>query len=203
MRQSTFLVIGTLTGSLLWVVGCASTKPSRFYLLSAESSAQPTGATKELTLGMGPIEFPKYLDRPQIVTRVEGHRLELAEFDRWAEPLDQNFAQVMIENLSALLSTNNVVPYPWKRSIDVDYQITIDVDRFDAQLGEKTVLFARWTILDAQGSVVIPARASRIAEPMSAGNHGAYVQAASRAVERLSREIAAAIEELRTNRGPN
>jgi len=33
-----------------------------------------------LAIGVGPVEFPKFLDRPQIVTRKSQHRVEVSEF---------------------------------------------------------------------------------------------------------------------------
>ncbi|UCC31474.1 MAG: membrane integrity-associated transporter subunit PqiC [Phycisphaerales bacterium] len=42
-----------------------------------------------------------------------GHRLTLAEFDRWAEPLAFGFSRVLAENLSALLLTDRVLLFPW------------------------------------------------------------------------------------------
>jgi uncharacterized lipoprotein YmbA len=38
-------------------------------------------------IGLGPITFPKYLDRRQIATRTGPYELEFVEFDRWAEAL--------------------------------------------------------------------------------------------------------------------
>ena len=53
--------------------GCASPQPSRFYFLSSTADAPSPGAASspkvEGTILVGPVEFPGYLDRPQIVTR--------------------------------------------------------------------------------------------------------------------------------------
>ena len=53
--------------------GCASTKPSKFYTLSpltiSERATKPEPAGHGVALGVGPIELPEHLDRPQIVTR--------------------------------------------------------------------------------------------------------------------------------------
>jgi hypothetical protein len=146
-----------------------------------------------VSVGVGPIEFPKYLDRPQIVTRGSQNRLYFGEFDRWAEPLEQNFARVLAENLAALLSTDDVVQYPWKRSARIDYQIIVTVNRFDAMMGGDTVLHARWTVCDGDGQTLVPPRASRIAEPAASADYEAIVQAGSRALEQLSRQIATEI----------
>ncbi|UCF33993.1 MAG: membrane integrity-associated transporter subunit PqiC [Phycisphaerales bacterium] len=197
MRKMNYRVASVIIGlSLLAQAGCASSKPSRYYLLSALSPAQTAKQDRGVSVGVGPIEFPKYLDRPQIVTRGSQNRLSLGEFDRWAEPLEHNFARVLAENLAALLSTDDVVHYPWKRSARVDYQIIVTVNRFDAVIGGDTVLHARWTVCDGGGHTIIPPRASRIAEPAASADYEAIVQAGSRALEQLGRQIAGAIQSI-------
>ena len=36
-----------------------------------------------------PLDLAGYLDRPQVVIRVDGNRLHLADYDRWGEPLPE------------------------------------------------------------------------------------------------------------------
>ena len=188
--------------SLLALAGCASSKPSRYYVLSALNPTQSAKADLAVSVGIGPIEFPEYLDRPQIVTRGSQNRLYLGEFDRWAEPLEQNFARVLAENLAALLSTDDVHQYPWKRSARLNYQIIVSVNRFDAVIGGDTVLNVRWTVSDGDGRTIVPPRASRIAKPAASADYEAIVQAGSRALEELSRQIAAAIQEIEVTPAP-
>jgi uncharacterized lipoprotein YmbA len=188
--------------SLLAQAGCGSSKPSRYYLLSALSPTKSANENRGMSVGIGPIEFPKYLDRPQIVTRGSENRLDLGEFDRWAEPLEQNFARILAENLATLLSTDDVVQYPWKRSERIDYQIIVTVNRFDAAMGGDTVLHARWNVCDADGHTIVPPRASRIAEPAGSADYEVIVQAGSRALEQLSRQIAGALQEMKRTPKP-
>lgn len=199
MRKTNHRVALVIIGlSLLAQGGCASSKPSRYYLLSALSPAQSAKEDRGVSVGIGPIELPKYLDRPQIVTRGSRNRLYLGEFDRWAEPLEQNFARVLAENLAALLSTDDVLQYPWKRSVRVDYQVIVTVNRFDAAIGGDTVLHVRWTVCDGRGHTIVPPRASRIVEPAASADYEAIVQAGSRALEQLSRQIATAIQAIKS-----
>ena len=79
-----------LPGALLSVVllvlsSCAKTPPTRFYVLPAltgtETAALSSVVKPDLTIGVGPVTLPPYLDRPQIVTRASRAKLELGEFD--------------------------------------------------------------------------------------------------------------------------
>jgi hypothetical protein len=149
---------------------------------------------KSVAIGLGPVTFPEYLNRPQIVVRGSGNQLQIAEFARWAEPLVENFSRVLVENLSALLSSDSIVPYPRKKSTPTDYQVTVDVIRFDGTPGENASLVARWTILGDDGEKALQKKKSSLSEPIDGQSYEALVSAESRLVTALSREIAAAIK---------
>ena len=85
--------------TMIFLSGCGgSSAPSKFYLLSslAKSDAQTRNPESpvRLAVGVGPVEVPAYLDRPQIVTRLSLNTLRLAEFDKWAEPLKDTVSRI-------------------------------------------------------------------------------------------------------------
>lgn len=53
------------------------------------------------------VETAEYLDRPQMVVRQGEHRLDYLEFDRWAEPLDENFADVLVREFGLVSGVRN------------------------------------------------------------------------------------------------
>ena len=87
----------------LSVSGCVNfspmSDPSRFFMVTplpqSEQSRPDTDKVNSVFLGIGPIRFPAYLDREQIVTRTAQNRLDISENDRWAEPLEENFTRVL------------------------------------------------------------------------------------------------------------
>ena len=60
--------------ALLAVVGCGTTRPSNFYQLNEPAAIRLSGLERGLAVGVGPINLPPYLDRPQIVVRGAGQR---------------------------------------------------------------------------------------------------------------------------------
>ena len=76
-----------------------------------------------MSIGVGPVHLPRYLDRPQIITRTKGTDLKLAEFHHWAEPLADTFMRVVSENLSTLVPTDRVYLHPWGVGVDLDYKV--------------------------------------------------------------------------------
>jgi len=185
--------------ALLLLCGCAS-KASNYYVLHSLQSEAPgvkmARAESDLTIGVGPIKIPEYLDRPQMVTRSTPNSLQFAEFDKWAEPLEKNLTRVLAENLSILLSTDRVVVFPWAGSTHVLYQVTVDVSQMEYTPDGKALLIADWSVFGNNGEKLLEIKRSRIVEPVQSTGFEAIASAQSRAVEDMSREIAACIESL-------
>lgn len=189
-----FLVI-----SLFILTGCASTEPSRYYLLSSISDG--SGLNKSsgapcVSLLVGPVRLPEYTNRPQIVTRSSQNELNRAQFDLWAEPVTDTFSRVLAENLTRLICTRNVSLFLWNSSAPVDYRVAMEVMKMDGTLGKDAVLEAWWSIASGKESKVLISKQSRIVESVKNQSYEAFVQAHSRALEALSRDISQEIMKL-------
>jgi uncharacterized lipoprotein YmbA len=185
---------------LLSLGSCATTQQSKFYTLQALSSALDTKSEtpkeERISIGVGPIYFPDYLDRPQIVTRIGPNELSIAEYDRWAGPLEDNFTRILAENLSILLATDRVAMFPWQDSAQVAYQIKVDVLQLDGTLGGQAVLIARWTIYGKDGKQALIMQKSNFSAPVKGPNYQELVLAENQTLNDLSREIASALKAL-------
>lgn len=187
----------TLGVSLIMLAGCASSRPTSFYVLTAlpssETMMRASEATRGPAVGLGPVTLPKYLDRSEIVTRASQAKLNLGKFDQWAAPLQHSVSRVLAENLSMLIPTDHMVIFPWQRSTSIDYQIVVDITRFDGERGEQMVLIARWSIIGTDNKELMMKKSHFSASPGSQ-NYEATVTAMSRTLEALSREMAAALQ---------
>src|SRR6266487_207772 len=136
------------------LVGCASTQPSRFYVLSdlqrLETAQQGAPAEQGPVIGIGPMAFPKYLDRPHIVTLASRYELTLSEFERWAEPFEGNFARDLADHLATMIPTDRLAMYPWPPGTPIDYQVTIEVVHFVGQLSGASTLLAQWSLVGGE-----------------------------------------------------
>ena len=191
------LAVVPLVASLLGLGACAGT-PSHFYVLntlSASETMPATAAAQGPVIGVGPITLPKYLDRPQIVTRVGRNQLALGEFDRWAEPLQDNVARVLAEHLARLVPTDQILLHPWPRSATLDYQVSVEVLQFDGWLGGESTLLARWSILDGAEHELFN-RMVHLHAPTGGQDYDAMVVAMNQMLETLSRDIATGIQRL-------
>jgi uncharacterized lipoprotein YmbA len=181
---------------LLAASGCAPTPPSDFYVLtpvSAAGASAPVPSRESLSVSVGPVKIPEYLNRAQIVTRAGRNRLEVNEFNRWGGTLVSNLSSVVAENLSVLLGTDEVFVFPTQDPVSPRYRVILAVAKLDGTLGESAVLDARWLITGPRRREQLATGRTQIRETPDGDGYESYVAAQSRAVEALSREIAAEI----------
>lgn len=174
------------------LAACASPPTERLYTLSAEPlPADKAPLPTHYSITVGPVVLPELIDRPQLVVQVAANQVTRLEQERWAAPLKSEIAQVVAANLSRLLGTSRVGTRARNVIADPDYQVTIDVQRFDATPGEAVMVEALWAVR-ARGSPAHTGR-SQVSERTSGSGYAAVVAAQSRALARVSQEIAEAI----------
>jgi len=190
-------VLALLSGVLLVLGGCLSTPSTRFYWLPTltDGASPAVRGARALTIGVGPVTLPPYLDRPQIVTRASHVQLHLAEFEQWAASLQDTVARVLAENLSLLMPTARVVLQPWPQTTEMDQQVLLEVTQFDRTMEGEAVLVARWSLLGATGQE-LTRRTARCSAPAGGPEYEATVTAMGRTLEALSRDIAATVQSL-------
>jgi uncharacterized lipoprotein YmbA len=159
----------------------------------AQASLKNSTGLEKMFLGIGPVKFPGYLDRQEIVVRSGQNRLEVSEIDRWAEPLQENFSRVLSENLALLLNTDLIIIYPWSPANRPRYYVEIEVLRLEANRERNGQLFARWSVLDGADKKVAVVKESRVTRNAQEKTTDGSVAALSEAVGDLSREIANAV----------
>ncbi len=211
-----FLILG------LVLAGCV-TKPSAptyFYMIAPlvpPAEAPPAAMEKEHTIiAIRNVLIPSYLDRNQIITRLNEIEYGLAEFDQWAEPMNDNLTRVIAQNLSRLLAANAVDVFPAAKEVPHTYFIGIEVIRLDGKLDDHVTMIARWAVFGEDEDDVIVLRKFEHQEKVEAAaakpksqfqtdeevvreDYNGFVMAQSRAVEKLSQDIADAVKEILKN----
>ena len=173
--------------------------PTNFYMLSplSPSQAGTSAATAEgrIRIGLATVVIPEYLNRNEIVFNLDNTVYQLAEFNQWAEPLNENLTRVLAENLTNLLREDSIdVFLASDSSIPADYRLEVDVLRLDGNLGGQAALISQWVLLAAEEDELILMRRSEYQEQAADNTYKGLVLAKSRTVETLSRDIAAAIK---------
>jgi uncharacterized protein len=181
---------------LLAAGGCSllrgpNVQPTHFYVLTALSQPDETApARRQLVIGLGPVKLPDYLNRPEMVSRVAENQLRFDQYNRWGQPLKDNFIHVLASNLDTLLHLDHVVSFPWYSNTPMDYTVVVSVLRFETQPDGQVLLTARWGIGDTKGHSLAN-RDSQFTRP--GGTPEETAGALSQLVADLSGEIAAAL----------
>jgi len=179
---------------LLLAGGCGSAPPSHFYTLSA-TGASAAASASGVSVAVGPVTIPAEVDRPQIVISAGPNQVRLDEFNRWAAPLQDNIARVVAENLVALLGAPHVTLYPQTLSADAQYRAAIEVQSFASAPGQYVAVDAVWTVRRMRDGETRNGRTT-VREPVQEKGYDPLVATHSRAILRLSEDIAQAVRDL-------
>ena len=177
------------------LTACAST-PTNFYTLESQSRppavTTKTGATKPL-IGIGPLSLPALLDRRGIVTRSENNSVQIAEFDQWAAPLQNNVIAVLSKNVATLQPNAIVRAYPSSVYGNVDYRVIIDISRFDTRLGKSANLEASWAIMEEKNHTIVSNGQTKLEQRLSETSYNSAAQALSKLLSEFSQQLSMAL----------
>ena len=123
-----------------------------------------------MTVAVGPVTIPGYLDRPQIVTRDRDEALEIWPYHRWAERLDLGIAEALAEDLGGRIPGDRIAVFPWPAPTarPIDYHVVVAVVRFEGTPGRSVTLDARWSLRGKGHQEIVFKRFTR-SEPVGDG----------------------------------
>ncbi len=178
-------------------LGSSTSPATRFYLLESriDASVQTDMASplKGVVVGIRPVDIPAYLDRSQLVTRLDANALRVDEFSQWAEPLGDSIARVIEQNLHALTGSRQLYSsIKWHPST-LDVLLSIDVLRFEGDVTGNVTLHVAWRISKPDGSEAVIEKRSMLSQPSNGDHAEEIVASMSVLLAELSREIADAL----------
>jgi hypothetical protein len=177
----------------LLLAACGSTPKENYYTLSAEAGGPPAAAAGSVSVHVAaPVAVPEAVDRSPMVIRTGASQVDIDDLHRWVEPLKHAIPRALAELLMRELGTPHVVAGRLTSATPADYRVALDVQRFDSSFAEGATLDAAWTVTPAKG----PSRSGRTfaREAAPSRDHAGVAAAHRRALEKLAREIAAAIK---------
>ncbi|MDD5285026.1 MAG: PqiC family protein [Desulfuromonadaceae bacterium] len=187
-------------GSAVALTGCSRSPRVSFYTLAGGAEISKVNPSRSApSVSVVNITLPDLVDRPQLVERVSGNRVEILETHRWAEPLKNGISRLLAENLAGRLGSDRVTAYPQNSVSDPDYKVYVDIQRFES-VGDSVSVDAIWTI--RRKSDGAPGRnkeeksktgRSQTRESRGKEGYDALVEAYNRAIISVSNDIAKAI----------
>jgi uncharacterized lipoprotein YmbA len=171
--------------AILFLGGCASTEPSRLYILNAQTT-QALSQPSSKKICIESVHLPDHLQKAPIVTLKDENELAHSEFNRWGGSLRDNIEQVLTQNLSHLLQNDQIFTSSRKSTCRDGVRVEIWIHEMSGILGKSARLQARW-ILNGK------ALSFKGSETLQGDSHAEYVQAQSKLLAELSRAIAESI----------
>ncbi len=204
---------------LLFLAACSS-PPAQLYLLSStvapsphQTAAQPDlaghGSSRPVGGAMPAdaprvgvnVSVPDYADHTHMVERTSANELKPLYDAQWAENPAVTATRTLTEDLTALLPSDDVLMLPSRSGRGLEYEVRLDLTRFESDARGASVLRGRWSILDSEGKERARGRVAR-SEQVGEGGYEEMAAAMSRNLAAVSADIAAALERLSAQSPP-
>jgi len=190
----------------LLLIGCQSS-PSQLYVLSSGATPAQAGAESaapsavlsdelaragEIRVGVS-VVIPEYVDRTDILQRTGANELIASHDAQWGENLSVDAARVLTEDLAARLPTLEFIMLPSRTRHLLDYQIEVDLSRFEGDADGKSLAAGWWTLTDRDNQEVVSGRVWHQVRASGQG-YAAMAAAMSRNLTAVSADIATAVD---------
>jgi uncharacterized lipoprotein YmbA len=127
-----------------------------------------------------------------MVQRTGTNELKPIYAAQWAENLGVNATRAVTENLASQLPSDDVIMLPSRARRSFDYQVNLDLTRFEGDSQGVATLAGRWSISDSAGTERASGRVSRTEAARQEGYAG-MADAMSRNLVAVGENIAAAL----------
>jgi len=176
----------------LLLLGCSSSPKTHYYTLNSLPIPDTRSAATGPAILIGPITLPDLVDRPQLVLRSGDNQVEISDTHRWAQSLKSEVARTLAANLALEADAPRVYLLGQTLSDEADLRIAVDILRFESAPASHATIEAQWSVRRKGTSKPITARGI-VREAVEGNTHADLVAAHSRAIAKLSREIAATL----------
>lgn len=182
----------------MWLVAvslsaCSTTAtPTLYHTLNTDSGALPVAAAVSQrihSLGVGPVKLPTLLDREGLVIRQDAHTLKVSDTHLWGGQLEDELLNALSRQLQLRLPHTRVQTIPWEVSQTPQYQLSLNVERFDGSLGGQAVLRGVWQLQNGSDAKIVRSVPFTLTRPVAQPTVAALVQAQSQLVQDLAAHI--------------
>lgn len=173
------------------LAACGGAK-EKSYRLSASGAAATGGTASGLSVAIGPVSLPSYIDRPEVVFANGPNEFQVPSDALWLGSLRENIIRSVAANLGGILRSSNVRS-SLQSGTKARYRVALDIKQFHGISGQEAILQLSWQIQDGASGQTISRQSGNFREPIVGDGYGPLVKAESRLLEQASRAIAASL----------
>lgn len=175
--------------SLFLLSACGGGAGEKYYRLSATAAAARGSSASGLSVAVGPVSLPTYIDRPEMVFASGRNEFQIPTNALWVGSLQENISRVVAENLGRLLGSNNVRT-SLGSGFNPRYRVALHVRQFHGISGQEAVLDLTWRVQSGGSGATISRQSGSFREPIIGDGYGPLVTAESRLLEQAAAAIA-------------
>ena len=178
-----------LVAAIYSLAACSFRSPNAVFYVMNSNQLTPVAENKKINVAVARVKVPDMLDRAQMVVyEKDSDKVEIMEFNRWAEVFPDVVQATITNDLIAYLP-KAYVKRTYFDSNSADYSVNIEINSMRAYAGDKVVLSAWWNIANRYGHVLKREQVSYEIK-VKGRNIQDLVDAESEAVHQMSRVIA-------------
>ncbi len=183
---------GVLVLSILLITSCMSSGPATSYysLFANKDIAQFGLGANDISIGIGPIVLPEYIENPAVVSLSKTQQVRISGYHAWAGGLKEAMSRVLAQDLSSSLSLDQVWAFPWDNRVRPTYQIRVVFEEFSGIRGSQVYLRAKWTLLNQRGDKILISNMEELSTGSPSDTVSAYVSSLNLLLGQFSERLA-------------
>lgn len=182
---------------------CLGRSPEvRQFMLGVEALAPAEIGAPDVSVVVGPVRLPAYLERPELARLAADGELELDPRHRWLGSFEENFLRAASLGVAQRLGSSQVVSHPSKAPFPIEYVVRLHVDDLVVEAGGTMRVAIRWALVGPAGRGTEPSEGPPVRlfsfderRPGVGSSAAARVRAYEGVLGELAVRIAAAIVE--------
>jgi uncharacterized lipoprotein YmbA len=177
-------------------VGCLGRSPAveHFILGSGAVPDASLDSGSAVSILIGPVRLPAYLDRPQHARLRASGQVELDEFTRWLGGFEKNFLRGLELEVARQTGSARVSTHPAKAPFPFDVKVRLHIDDLVVVDGQTLRVRIRWAMVRTGSETPAELYAMDESIALASDSNEAVVAAHDAVLADLAGRIVAAIE---------
>lgn len=162
---------------------------TQYYQLDEASEIPTSSSNPRWVVGLGPVEIPSYLDRPQLLKRGRDGQLYAHDLHRWESPLRSQIHNQLKLLLSKSRRDIQIEDHPFRHAHRIDYQWRVEMQSFEHTPNGRLSLKAKIELRDLRKQSPTAERIVEISEPVEDKDFASLVSAMQKCLQSLASEM--------------